>query len=120
MSPQPKHIVAEEDRPTIEVGANASTGRAAPQPVEYIVFGEGVDADQRRPADLGVAWVELGRATVTERFEAKARDKAEAQVTDTLPADEQEGPFVTIRAEHWQPRRYVIEPQPPIRRPVAP
>ncbi len=89
--------------------------RAAPKPVEYIVFGEHAES---AAAGSSTTWEELGRATVTERFEAKARDTAEAIVTDTLPADEQEGPFVTIRAEHWQPRRYETEIQ-TIRRPVG-
>ncbi len=72
--------------------------------VEYIVFYrvEGEHHDD-------IAWAEVGRHTVTGIFDAKMRDEAEAQITDKLGADEQGGPFVTIAAEHWQPREYETE-----------
>ncbi len=97
----------------IRAASNAAVpprGPRKPKTKTYIVFGGIVNGEHHD-------WAELGRATVTGIFDEKMRDEAEAQVTDKLPLDEQGGPFVTIAAEHWQPREYEIIEQAPIRKP---
>ncbi len=107
----------------IKAASNAAVPPRGPRKqrsVEFIVFGDLANYENAAAAMISPglpAWQELGHATVTGIFDAKMRDEAEAQITDKLPADEQGGPFVTIAAEHWQPREYEIIEQPPLRKP---
>ncbi len=87
-------------------------GKSAPaeQPSgrEYIVFGH---------AELVVsgenAWQEVGRST------AAHAETARDAVIDTLPLDEQGGPFVTIAARYWTPESFDVVQPPPVRKAKA-
>ena len=82
---------------TAEQDPKAKAPAAVVEEREYIVFGH-VEADGPLPA-----WCEIKRA------KGKTADEARDKIIDSLPLDEQGGPFVTIAARYWQPETFLLE-----------